>query len=184
MSTFLPDNYTPPASNSHFMKLQDGENNFRIMSSPIMGWTYWDKLNGNKPVRLEYTAENYKIAEESASKNPDPKDQKVKHFWAMIVWNYDTKNIEILEITQKSIQEALRTLSTKKGWGNPVDAYDISVDKSGSGIDTEYQLSPIPPEPTSEEITQEFNKKIIKLRALFYGVDPFNFSWEEPSNEF
>ena len=150
------------------------------MSSPIMGWTYWDKNNGNKPVRLEYTSENYKIATQEALKNPDPKDQKVKHFWAMVVWNYETTKIEILEITQKSIQESLRVLSTKKGWGNPVNTYDISIDKSWSGIDTEYQLSPIPPAETDIEITREFSKMIVNLRAMFYGVDPFNFSWTEP----
>lgn len=112
------------------MKLQDGENNFRILSSPIMGWQYWDRINGNKPIRLEYTAESHKEAVREAAKNPDPKDQKVKHFWAMVVWNYTTEKIEILEITQKSIQETLRNLSVKKGWGNPVKAYDLSIDKS------------------------------------------------------
>ncbi len=40
---FLGADYAPPPSNSKYMKLQDGENNFRIASRPILGWVYWDK---------------------------------------------------------------------------------------------------------------------------------------------
>ena len=109
---FLSDDYTPPPSNTRYMKFQEGENGFRILSSPIIGWEYWTA--DNKPVRLTYTQENYDKAYPIALKNPDPKNQKVKHFWAMIVWNYATNRMEILEITQKGIQGALRTLSQKK----------------------------------------------------------------------
>lgn len=131
-------------------------------------------------MRLEYTADNHKEAVREASKNPDPKDQKVKHFWAMIVWNYSTEKIEILEITQKSLQETLRNLSVKKGWGNPVKTYDLSVDRSWSWLETEYQLAPIPPYPLDPAIENELAKTKVNLQALFYGVDPFNETWTEP----
>lgn len=113
MSTsFLPESYTPPATNSSYMKLQEGENNFRILSSPVLGWEYW--TSDRKPVRLRYSEENYKIASREAQKNSDPKSQKAKHFWAMVVWNYANDKVEILELTQRGIQESLRTLATKK----------------------------------------------------------------------
>lgn len=178
---FLGPDYEAPASNSRYMKLQDGENNFRILSRPIVGWEYWSKTGKeNKPVRLPYTEENFKKATTEAKKNTDPSDQKVKHFWAMKVWNYATGRIEILELTQKSIQDVIRNLSKKKGWGSPVKTYDISVDKSGTGIETEYQVTGIPPSPLEEEIEIMLNSEHINLNALFYGEDPFDPDWKEP----
>lgn len=99
-SDFLPDGYELPKSNSAYMKFEDGDNEFRILASPILGWEYWDKVpNGSgKPVRLRYTEENAKIASLMASKNPDQQDQKAKHFWAMTVWNSKTEAVEILQI--------------------------------------------------------------------------------------
>lgn len=179
MSTsFLPESYTPPATNSSYMKLQEGESNFRILSSPILGWEYW--TSERKPVRLPYSEEAYKQAQKEAQKNPDPKSQKAKHFWAMVVWNYATEKVEILELTQRGIQESLRSLATKRGWGNPVKTYDISIDKTGSGTDTEYTVSPIPPSPLPEEIEIALKATPINLNALFYGEDPFDSTWVEP----
>lgn len=178
---FLGSDYTPPASNSRYMKFQDWENNFRILSRPILGWEYWNKQTKDaKPVRLAYTEEAYKIAVFEAKKNPKIEDQKVKHFWAMKVWNYATGRVEILEITQKSIQDVIRNLSQKKGWGSPVKTYDISVDKSGTWVETEYQINPIPPSPLEEEIEIMLNSEYINLNALFYGEDPFDIDWHEP----
>lgn len=180
---FLGADYEAPASNSRYMKLLDGENNFRILSRPILGWVYWNKIGKeNKPVRLTYTEENGKKAIVEAKKNPDPKDQKAKHFWAMKVWNYSTERIEILELTQKSIQEVIRTLSQKKGWGSPVKTYDISIDRSGAGVETEYQINPIPPSPLDEEIEIMLNSEYINLNALFYSEDPFDTTWKEPED--
>lgn len=101
-NAFLPETYEPPASNSLYMKLKEGENNFRILSSPTFGWEYWKNNGGaKKPVRLQYSEENARLASQEAKKNSDPKDQKAKHFWAMVVWNYETERVEILEITQR-----------------------------------------------------------------------------------
>ena len=53
------------------------------------------------PVRLAYTEENYIIAQSEAQKNIEEKDKKAKHFWAMVVWNYNTKAVEILELVHE-----------------------------------------------------------------------------------
>ena len=103
LDPFSPD-YEMPKSDKPYMKLADGKNKFRILASPISGWLYWDKTGGqNKPVRLRLTEENRETASLNASRNPDPKDQKEKYFWAMKVWNFTTARVEILELTQKGI---------------------------------------------------------------------------------
>jgi len=174
-NAFLPTDYKAPPSNSRYMKFIDGENNFRILSSPVVGWSYWDKtLDGNTNIRLPYTQEAYKKAVEFASRNPKQEDRDVKHFWAMAVWNYANDRVEILEITQKGIQVTLTELSKKKGWGNPVKTYDISIDKSGTGLKTEYAVTAIPPEKLSDAILKEIDSTYINLDALFVlDGDPF-----------
>lgn len=177
---FLPANYELPKSNSAYMKFEDGDNEFRILASPILGWEYWDKASGgtNKPVRLPYTEENAKKACFMASKNPDPQDQKAKHFWAMTVWNYRTEKIEILQINQRGIQESLRNLAQNKKWGSPVGRYDVVVTKSGVKQDTSYSVAPTPHTDTEEHILQALANTPVDLDALYYGADPFDTEWK------
>ena len=130
MDAFLPDTYEPPKSTSGYMKLQDGKNKFRILSSPILGWEYWTQKDDKKmPVRLAYTEDNYRVAQREAQKNIDEKDKKAKHFWAMVVWNYNTKAVEILELVQNSMQKKIREISSDSDWGNPVNRYDFVLTK-------------------------------------------------------
>jgi len=43
-----------------------------------------------------------------------------KHFWAFVVWNFDTKAVVILEITQTTIQTAMEELIHSEEWGDPL----------------------------------------------------------------
>jgi hypothetical protein len=174
MDAFLPDTYEPPKSTSGYMKLQDGKNKFRILSSPILGWEYWTQKDGKKmPVRLAYTEENYIIAQSEAQKNTDDIDKKAKHFWAMVVWNYNTKAVEILELVQNSMQKKIREISSDPDWGNPVNRYDFVLTKEWVKLKTEYSMISNPPSVTLPEITQAFKNKPINLNALFSGGNPF-----------
>lgn len=174
MDAFLPDTYEPPKSTSGYMKLQDGKNKFRILSSPILGWEYWTQKDGKKmPVRLAYTEDNYRVAQREALKNVDEKDKKAKHFWAMTVWNYNTNSIEILELVQAKMQKSIRDTSSEPEWGNPVNKYDFVITKSGKGMETEYSMTAIPPSTTAPEITKAYKEKPINLNALFSGGNPF-----------
>jgi hypothetical protein len=174
MDAFLPDTYEPPKSTSGYMKLQDGKNKFRILSSPILGWEYWTQKDGKKmPVRLAYTEDNYRVAQREAQKNIDEKDKKAKHFWAMTVWNYNTNAIEILELVQAKMQKSIRDTSKEPEWGNPVNRYDFVITKSGRDMSTEYSMTAIPPSTTAPEITKAIKEKPINLNALFSGGNPF-----------
>ena len=48
-SEFLPEGYEAPQGTGNYMKLQSGENKFRILSKPIIGWLDW---KDNKPHRF------------------------------------------------------------------------------------------------------------------------------------
>ena len=140
--SFLPAGYEPPKATSRYTKFEEGKTTrFRILSSPILGWEYWDKTDKPKPIRIEYTEEGYKQAVVAARKNQKLEDQTVRHFWAMQVWNYDTKQIEICEITQKTILAAIRNYIADDEYGSPLK-YDIKVTKNKDKDKVTYDVSP------------------------------------------
>lgn len=161
---FLPQDYKSPKVGGHYMKFQDGENKFRIMSAPILGWEDWiDK----KPIRY--------ILDEKPAKPHDP-TKPLKHFWAFIVFNYVTEQIEILHITQASIRNSIESLCNDVDWGSPF-TYDIKVTKKGQGKDTEYSVNPAPHKPLEPYIRDCFNERKCNLNALFDNADPFAVGW-------
>ena len=165
MSTnMLPDEYEVPQKAGNYMKFQDGENQFRFLSQAIVGWEGWIEDDGNrKPIR-------HKMDEPFDPSEIDP--ETIKHFWAVVVWNYSLKRVQILEITQRGIQKSLRALEKSKAWGSLLN-YDILVTKSGQKLETEYQVNPCPPKLLDKEISKEYKATDIDLEKLFTGEDPF-----------
>lgn len=162
---FLPENYQAPKNSHNYMKLQDGVNKIRILSQPILGWEDWIE---NKPVRFRF--------DQRPCKPHDPK-KPVRHFWAFIVWNYQEKKIQILQVTQATIRSNIEMLCKDEDWGEPY-FYDIKIIRKGEGVDTEYMLSPISHAPLDLEIIEAFKEMPINLEALFDNGDPFSREWE------
>lgn len=173
-TTFLPQNYEIPKNNSseNYLnppKLNDSEvTRFRILSKPIIGWQYW--TNDNKPVRL---------ATEPTERPTDIqiRDGKVKisHFWAMIIWNYNKEKLQIFEVTQKTIMEAMRTCFDDDDYGDPFN-YDFKISRTGEALETKYSIMPTPAKPLTDELKAkilEMGLDKIKLDKLFAGEDPF-----------
>ncbi len=144
-----------------FMKFEKGENNFRIMSSPVMGWEYWTKED--KPIRSKTewanTPEDIKLDQKG-------KPTAVKHFWALVVWNYEVKAIQQLNITQKGVMDAILALTKNPKWGNPKQ-YDLCVTREGDGLKTKYTVMPSPASELKPEIIAEFESKAIDLNTVF-----------------
>lgn len=158
-SEFLPEGYTPPES-SGYLKFAQGKTKFRILSSPVVGWEYWN--NSNKPVRskIEFT--------ETPDIKVDPKTGKsnVSHFWAMVVYDYASESIKTLEITQKGIIKYITSLLNEADWGSP-KGYDLVVTREGEGMATKYTVSASPHKPMSAEVLADYAKSNIDLEAMF-----------------
>ena len=158
---FLPDNYeAPKGGGGNYLKFQQGDNRFRILSRPILGWLDWDN---NKPIRTRHSEPK------PAPINPL---KPVKHFWAMVVWSEDTKSIMVLEITQAGIQQAIQILAKDPDWGSPFE-YDICVNKSGQDKETKYSVNPKPKKPLSAECDAALLSTYVNIEVLFDGGDPF-----------
>ncbi len=163
MTDFLPQDYKVPQDSGNYMKFVEGENKFRILSSPIVGWEDWDDE------RNVYRFPMNQKPEKSKSKK---KGARVKHFWAMVVWNYKEKKIQILNITQATVQKAVKALVDNPKWGKPYD-YDFVITRTGESLDTEYQVMPEPKEKLNPEIAKLYKDCKVNLKALYENGDPF-----------
>ena len=168
-NNFLPEDYELPKSNwGRYTKFENGVTRLRILSSCLVGWEYFDidkKVHRSK-TKFEET----------------PRIEKWKYqkeFWAFVVYNRNTEQIEICQITQKGLKEAILTLCRDEDYGDPKNRYDLKITKSGEKLETSYQVNPGLPSATEKEILEEFEKTNIVLEALFEGKNPFDYQKDE-----
>ena len=155
---FLPKDYETPQGASNYMRLEEGANKFRVLSSAIVGYEYWiDEGGKRKPIR-----------ERDFSDVPNEFKNDMKHFWAFIVWSYQSESVQILEITQKTIMSFITALVQDEAWGDPKE-YDISIFRKGEGLETSYSVVPTP--PSTLDVDADISG--INLEALYEGEDPF-----------
>jgi hypothetical protein len=140
---FLPEGYKEPEGN--YMKFNEGENTFRVLSSAVTGYEYWNK--DTKPVRSKtpWKTTPKDIQTDNKSGKPTP----IKHFWVFMVWSYRAEKAQMLEVTQKGIMSSMKAYIANKQWGDP-KGYDFTVTRTGSGIDTEYVTMANPHSPAPE----------------------------------
>ena len=159
--SFLPENYEAPRSvNLNYLKLQEGPNRLRILSAPILGWEDWQD---KQPVR-------YRMEQKPDTSFDNSKP--MKHFWAMVVYNFDLKCIQIWHVTQASIRKTLEGFVKNLAWGAPY-YYNICITKEGQDKDTKYQVMPEPHSPIGSLVEHEFLSRPCWLNALFTNDDPF-----------
>ncbi len=171
---FLPEGYeVPKSSGGGYMKLRTGANKFRVLSAPVMGWQYWNE--DGKPVRAK---QMWTVVPADADLN---KGWPQKHFWAFVVWNFDTKAVEILQLTQATIQSAIQELINNEDWGDPRQ-YSITINRKGEALETEYSVVPSPAKETPPEVLQAYKEKPINLDALFSGENPFDTAQSDISH--
>jgi hypothetical protein len=170
--SFLPVDYEVPKSKTNYMKLMEGSNQFRVLSHCITGWEYWTEEGETRKPNRVHTFEEMP----AEIKSPDNWDSKnrPKHFWAFVVYNRVEDSIQILELTQKRVQQAIKSLVSSKSWGDP-KSYDIVILKElgKTPKDTKYSVMPEPKEALDEMILHGYEVKNINLDALYEGKNPF-----------
>jgi len=169
--SFLPKNYTLPTSNSggNYTKLAQGKTTIRIIGDAITGWLGWIKEGGK--------------ASPHRSKEQPPVgkfEERAKHFLAFPVYNFGTNSVQILEVTQRGIQDALKELYEDKNWGDP-KKYDVVIKRDGEGLETSYSVMPVMPTDLDDDVITTIKAKLptINIEALYEGGDPFAESTDE-----
>lgn len=161
----IPKNVEIPRGSGQFAKLVEGKNKFRVMSDVIVGWEGW---KNKKPFRHEGQVCKIKTEDVDLNNNGKP---NINYFWAMAVWNYQDKKIQVLELTQKTVMGALYELEQNVDWGD-LKGYDIEITKKKEGDKTKYYVLGIPPKPLTDEITKAYEDSDVDLSALFKGDYP------------
>jgi hypothetical protein len=167
----LPEGYETPSSGGNYMKLEIGDNELRAMSKPIMGWIYWD-MNG-KPVRINAGPKAKPTVDPALIKVDKQGKKDLKFFWAFVVFNIKTGTIQIIELTQSSIQKGIEEYLRSPKWGSYF-GYDINLKKIMTGDKTSYQVLTNPPSPITDAAKKAFTERgKINLAAMFVSGDPF-----------
>lgn len=162
-NNWLPPTYSKPKTGSSYFRFEEGDNRFRILSQPILGWVDWQENSdgSRKPVRTH----------EQPEKSFNPK-KPAKHFWAFVVLDKKDGQVKIMEITQSSIQDGIMSYQADESWGDPRE-YDLCINRKGKELDTSYTIKAYPKAPLTEEQQNAYQEANINLEALFSGDDPF-----------
>jgi len=175
---FLPTGYRVPDKKDQFMKLSVGENNVRVLSTPIMGYVVFNE--DKQPIRRNMEAgdfTNEDLEKLRAKRGEDGKFEGSRHFWLMLVWDYNTNTPKILEVKQVSILKAMYALFNNEKWGDP-RSYDININREGTGkTDTKFTVTPEPPSEPAKSIIQTLEqiekKQLCRLEAIWENEYPF-----------
>jgi len=179
---FTPEKFAE-SQVGNYMKFEEGENRIRILEKPITGYVYWEDAEGNLVPKNEMAGKGGKpVRVKSWEGLTNAQRGAMKGFAAMVVWNYKAEKVQILEVKQVGIMNALEALSLSKSWGD-ITTFDIVITKTRTGInptDVEYSVMPEPKEPVSKEIKEAYKEAHIDLEALYRGEDPFGVEKTEP----
>ena len=159
ITSTIPDNFEPQSKNSNYLRLTPGSHRIRVLSDALAGYEWWEDTDagGRTPKRIPLDGHP-----------PVEFAEDVKKFLAFVVWNYEIERLQVLEITQSSIQKELKALEKDKEWKD-LKTFDILIERTGVDKNTtKYRVSPKPHSELSKEI-EEAKKGLPVLEALFEG---------------
>lgn len=162
----IPEDFTTQSSKSNYTRLTPGKHRLRILGGAISGWEWWTDTpeGGRQPNRIKET-----------EIPPVEFAEDVRKFLAMPVWNYEQDRIQILEITQSTIQKELMALDRDKDWGD-LTKYDIEIERIGTEKNsTKYRVTPKPRAEISADIKKAVEAGLPVLEALYVNADPFTY---------
>ena len=163
----IPDDFEPQSGVSNFLKLTPGKHRIRILSGAVAGYEWWEDTpeGGRKPKRIALDG------------NPPVEyAESVRKFLAFPIYNYELSKIQVMEITQASIQKELKALEKDPDWANLID-FDLEIERTGNDKNTtRYRITPKPKSEMSKEVQKAAEAGLPVLDALFKGQDPFSYN--------
>ncbi|WKN44281.1 hypothetical protein [Tunicatimonas pelagia] len=177
---FFEQGHEIPEKRNQFMKFAPGKNRLRFVGNPVSGFVFFGKIEREdgsetiRPFRRTESEGEFSLEEminRDARIGKDGELEKQKYFVAGLVYNYQKAKLQILEITQKSILKALKSYVDSEEYGHPA-GYDLTINKQGDGLNTDYSVVASPPKPLSNEIETLVGETSCDLDKLFAGEYP------------
>jgi hypothetical protein len=163
----IPKDATVPKTASSFFKPEEGKKQkVRVLSDFVIGWEGW---KDGKPFRHEGAV--CQISTDEVDHDETYDRPKINHFWAAAVWNYDEKRVQVYQITQRTVMQALKSLEDHEDWGD-LKGYDITVTRAKKDGKTTYDVNPVPPKPLPVDAQLAYEEANVDLTALFRGEYP------------
>jgi len=165
MQPLIPQGYEVPASSGSYMRFEEGQNRFRILMSALLTWTVWEDDGQNNKTVKRYPYHP----------NQRPPGKEVNHCWNLLVLDYKQEKVAVLEVNQKTIQEAIATYTRMPGYDNYL-TYDFIVTRTGSGMRSKYTIMATMPSQVPLNLAKEIelSLQIANMEVLFNGGDPLN----------
>jgi hypothetical protein len=157
--------YTDPKKPSKYLKLSEGTHLLHFLTEPKDVVSYFVQfVDGND-------GKKQKICTPDLGDGNQPAD--TKRTWAFKVWNYDIEEIQILEVSQRSIQDYLHSIATgkiRKDWTK----YPIQITRKGEKMETVYTCMAGDNQAITLEIEKAMANTFVNLQAMATGQDPFD----------
>ena len=162
------------------MKFVQGKNRIRFIGNPVSGFVFFGKTKRDdgsetvKPYRRRESEGEFSLEEminRDVRMKPDGEIEGQKYFVMGLVYNYQKQKLQVLEVTQKSILKALKSYVESEEYGHP-SGYDLTIEKKGDGLNTEYTVIVSPPKPLSDEIVEAVGNTSCDLQKIFDGEYP------------
>lgn len=145
----------------------------RVLSNIITGNSVWgEDVEGNRKCTRVRDGESMPVSAIGTNKFTG-QPERVKQFIAAVVYNYDSKQLEILETDKATIIEQLYALENTEEYGD-LKGYDIKIAKNGQKMDTTYSVIGLPPKSPNKDVLEAYNHSEIDLNKLYTGEDPFS----------
>lgn len=168
----LPSNTSGGLGGGDFFKPVAGANKIAILDDAVDGYEYWKEDNTNvrsKEMFKETPGIKVRSVKNEKTGEIEEKEDKQKYFWAVPVYNFNTKAVEVFQITQKGIRDTLANLQSNEDWGDPTGKYTVTINKSGEGLLTKYEITPNPTkEGALDKIMEDYKANPVDVEAIFF----------------
>ena len=153
-----------------------------LADEPLEFYEAWGTDNGtSKPFRFEEEPTYEDIVAEMGEFEPregrgGPGTADIKFCIAAPVYNFESGKVQVLQISQKSILKEFDKISQEEDYSE-ITNWDFSVNKTGTGLKTEYSLRPLPRKKGSQEHVDaawiEAKAEGFDINRLLTGGNPF-----------
>jgi len=102
--------------------------------------------------------------------------EKVKFAIAVPVYNYETSSVQIMQLSQKSLQNELDDISQMEDYADLL-SWDFVMGKEGNGLETRYSLRPVPRKKGSQGTIESAWSDAVSggfdINRILTGENPF-----------
>lgn len=186
----LPDNdkdlQAYEGGSGGYMTFQEGDNKVRVLSDFIGGLEYYKDAAGDIIPKGERLPKGCKPVRSKDDEGWSPEEKDAcRPFWAGVVWNYDSEEVQIIRITQQGIRNPIRELLADEDWGDfrGVNGYDLVINKLKYNDKTSYSVRAKPKKKFAKDLLEEAKKTKINLKELYTGGNPFGNATESEEQE-